>query len=245
MRAADIKKKLEMLQAIGTVNVTFTDQVRDMACNDPMPGSDPPESVHSLDYDPENNNLNYNITLLRIQQGQNLSNSSLNTTDFYYPEPNYIIVEFVSDHFYNYTPYIGNLARVVMDPSLPTLEPMIDHLHNITFWDAGRRRDEVKYGNATFLVRSKGETFKRCSNLHLQTGGFSPFEETDCHENWTYPEYISVTGTRQWLECSGRGTCNHEIGECTCFKGYSSSDGFYNKGRRRDCGYISRFDSAF
>jgi len=230
----EIKKKLEQLQAVGVVNVSFTGS-RNMACNDPMPGKEGGPS--------ENNDLNYNVTALRVAQGQNLSNIT-NFTDWEYPQPNYIVVEFVTDHFYNYTPFIGNLATVVMDPSLPILEVQTEHLHNISFWDAGARRDTIMYGNASFFVRSKGESFKLCPNMHIATKGFMAWEEDDCFDNVTYPELVSVTGTRQWLECGGRGTCNYEIGECSCFKGYSGSDGFGNKGRRRDCGYIGRFDIA-
>lgn len=37
--------------------------------------------------------------------------------------------------------------------------------------------------------------------------------------------------------CSGRGICNHETGECECFKGFGSSDGLGGPGGRGDCGY--------
>lgn len=49
-------------------------------------------------------------------------------------------------------------------------------------------------------------------------------------------------GTKQSLECSGRGTCDNELGTClcdvSCAEGcFSTSDGYGNPGGRGDCGY--------
>lgn len=49
---------------------------------------------------------------------------------------------------------------------------------------------------------------------------------------------LSVQGTKQTQECSGRGLCNYAVGVCKCFKGYGSSDGNGNEGERGDCGFI-------
>lgn len=53
---------------------------------------------------------------------------------------------------------------------------------------------------------------------------------------------ITVTeltaGTKEMIECSGRGLCDTSAGTCTCFKGYGSSDGMGNSGTLGDCGYI-------
>jgi hypothetical protein len=56
----------------------------------------------------------------------------------------------------------------------------------------------------------------------------------------------SVISTKNILECSGRGTCNAEgvnDGKCTCYDGYSSSDGRSGLAGEtwnyRDCGYFN------
>ena len=43
-------------------------------------------------------------------------------------------------------------------------------------------------------------------------------------------------GTKEYIDCSGRGMCDHESGLCECFTGFASSDGQGNIGSRRDCG---------
>jgi len=60
--------------------------------------------------------------------------------------------------------------------------------------------------------------------------------------------YIPVKGTKESLECSGRGQCDYTIGVCSChFQSpngdYRSSDGMGNPGERGDCGY--QFQAVF
>ena len=46
----------------------------------------------------------------------------------------------------------------------------------------------------------------------------------------------TTKGTKENLACSDRGICDELTGVCKCFKGYSTSDGDGNEGRRGDCG---------
>lgn len=48
-------------------------------------------------------------------------------------------------------------------------------------------------------------------------------------------------GTTEDAECSGRGICDHDTGECRCFPGFGDSDGSGGKGGRGDCGYREPF----
>ena len=45
-------------------------------------------------------------------------------------------------------------------------------------------------------------------------------------------------GTKEQITCSGRGICNEVTGLCTCFRGYSSSNGMGGMGTINDCGYV-------
>ncbi|CAM9684713.1 unnamed protein product [Pylaiella littoralis] len=46
-----------------------------------------------------------------------------------------------------------------------------------------------------------------------------------------------VQGTTEEETCSNRGLCNRDTGECSCFQGWSSSNGAGGIGDRSDCGY--------
>ncbi|CAM9140099.1 unnamed protein product, partial [Discosporangium mesarthrocarpum] len=48
-------------------------------------------------------------------------------------------------------------------------------------------------------------------------------------------------GTKEYVECSYKGLCDHQLGECVCFPGYGSSDGQNKLGTLGDCGYILPF----
>jgi len=51
----------------------------------------------------------------------------------------------------------------------------------------------------------------------------------------------SRTGTKESVECSGRGLCDRNTGLCKCYAGYASSDGRGGKGDLRDCGHQKLF----
>lgn len=58
-------------------------------------------------------------------------------------------------------------------------------------------------------------------------------------ENIDWLEVNQYTpGTKENIECSGRGLCNRGTGECLCFEGYGSSNGKGGSGLRGDCGYV-------
>ena len=50
-----------------------------------------------------------------------------------------------------------------------------------------------------------------------------------------------TSGTKEYVECSGRGLCDRATGQCECSKGFASSDGQGNAGDRADCGYSRIF----
>jgi hypothetical protein len=55
------------------------------------------------------------------------------------------------------------------------------------------------------------------------------------------PSVPSVTGTKEYAECSNRGVCDRSTGTCSCFRGYTSSDGAGGAGSRGDCGHFYLF----
>ena len=47
-----------------------------------------------------------------------------------------------------------------------------------------------------------------------------------------------VEGTKEVVECAGRGICDEAQGTCLCFHGFGSSDGMGGAGQVGDCGYL-------
>ncbi|CAM9423706.1 unnamed protein product [Ectocarpus sp. 12 AP-2014] len=47
-----------------------------------------------------------------------------------------------------------------------------------------------------------------------------------------------ITGTKESLDCSGRGLCDTDDRVCTCEPEYDTSNGYNEEGRRGDCGYV-------
>ena len=80
-------------------------------------------------------------------------------------------------------------------------------------------------GGRTFYV----EFLRPTGDVPLLVASFSNLEEV------TVSEFIK--GNKEWIECSGRGLCDHELGTCTCVTGFGASDGQGNSGIYADCGY--------
>ena len=61
---------------------------------------------------------------------------------------------------------------------------------------------------------------------------------------------LSIKGSKEDIECSGRGLCDRATGKCRCFKGYTSSDGRQRVGERPrpgdrgDCGAVLEYDTT-
>jgi len=47
-----------------------------------------------------------------------------------------------------------------------------------------------------------------------------------------------VKGSKEFIECSGRGLCDRATGICSCFPGFSASDGQAGDGNIANCGYV-------
>ena len=96
--------------------------------------------------------------------------------------------------------------------------------------------------DALQLCRSSGQSV----NIEfLAPTGDVPLVKVDNGDMMGISGSIDVTehikGTKEYIECSGRGLCDHTLGECECFVGYSSSDGQGGPGARGDCGYKNPF----
>ena len=48
---------------------------------------------------------------------------------------------------------------------------------------------------------------------------------------------VDTVGTKLNTVCSGNGICDSSTGDCKCFDGYASSNGFGVSGLRLDCGF--------
>ena len=50
----------------------------------------------------------------------------------------------------------------------------------------------------------------------------------------------SIQGNKENAFCSNRGTCDQTTGICSCFTGFSTSDGYAPEGDRGDCGFATQ-----
>ena len=113
--------------------------------------------------------------------------------------------------------------------STDTVQKVLEELETIR---------KVKVEGSGPLCTSAGSSFK----VHFLTehGDLPLIKVSSKHvDSITVTEYVK--GDKEWMECSGRGLCNTDTGECECFTGYSSSDGQGGSGTYRDCGHIARF----
>jgi len=49
--------------------------------------------------------------------------------------------------------------------------------------------------------------------------------------------YTSILGTTEDVTCSNHGLCDEETGDCDCFSGWASSNGYGGEGQHGDCGW--------
>lgn len=79
------------------------------------------------------------------------------------------------------------------------------------------------------LTNAGGNRHSRLTGLHIaiRSGG-----EVSAIDN----TIGSTSSTREHVECSNKGKCNHDEGVCKCYDGYRSSNGMGGQGIRGDCG---------
>lgn len=104
----------------------------------------------------------------------------------------------------------------------------------------------VGIGAVTVSILNDGDTDALCTTtgteilvtFHTSYGDVPllQFSNTDV-DAFLVEEY--VVGTKENLECSGRGLCVTTTGICSCFSGFGSSDGFGGIGTTGDCSYVN------
>ena len=128
-----------------------------------------------------------------------------------------------NDFEYYYKGYYGELS--VRNASVPDLPNLIAH-------------NTSNLVNTTWTIDGPTETLANYpGNLYLAADGAALPANTSAG-NFSVMA-TSVAGTRQYLECSGKGTCDHTTGLCVCQYGYASSNGIDgSRGNVANCGHI-------
>ena len=89
----------------------------------------------------------------------------------------------------------------------------------------------LPHGSQPAITITPYSTLAGTINL-LSKGGYSILD----------PHQEATSGTKEWTECSNRGSCDYDVGACRCIPGWESSDGNGAIGNRGDCGYRSISD---
>jgi len=134
------------------------------------------------------------------------------------------------------TTNVGEAASTITlgyDSLVADVEAALEALPTIT--DVNVYLDDANADATSQIVCDNGGT-----TFHVEF--FSPTGDvplliptTENLDDFTVTE--TVKGDKEWIECSGRGICDHEVGTCTCATGYASSNGQGGSGTLNDCGY--------
>jgi len=108
-----------------------------------------------------------------------------------------------------------NIVQIRFVNEIGDLPPITADVSNLVNDPYGDFLDDDKEGRGTGII-------------HVVTGGLKMHGIS------------SIAGSREKLECSGRGVCNRNTGICDCFPGYASGDGENGntRGTKGDCGYL-------
>ena len=82
-------------------------------------------------------------------------------------------------------------------------------------------------------------------DLPLLSADVSLLEDSNTGTTGVITVTAVTDGTTESVECSNRGLCDRATGACTCFPGYSSSDGIGNQGTQGDCGHRQLCNAAW
>lgn len=80
-----------------------------------------------------------------------------------------------------------------------------------------------------------------CNVLSKREATGSPPTHAPHRTKFTAPHPSHLAGTTSTAVCSGRGYCDAATGQCSCFRGFGSSDGARGKGLVSDCGFREPF----